>query len=69
MLEWLNNNIGSDWATYAGLLLAVVSLFWGGSKLFFRSKVTQTAKVESGTVVQVGGNMQTGNNNESKSGS
>lgn len=69
MLEWLNNNIGSDWATYAGLLLAVVSLFWGGSKLLFRKKITQTAKVKGGTVVQVGGNMQTGNNNESKSGS
>lgn len=69
MLEWLNKNIGLDWATYAGLLLAIVSLFWGGSKLLFRNKVTQTAKIKGGTVVQVGGNMQTGNKNESKGGS
>lgn len=30
MLEWLNNHIGTDWATYLGVLLAILSLIWGG---------------------------------------
>lgn len=69
MLDWLNNNVGTDWATYLGVLLAVLSLIWGGNKILKNKSISQTAKVNGGTVIQVGGNFQEGKANESKSSS
>ncbi len=69
MLEWLNNHIGADWATYLGLLLTILSLIWGGNKILRNKSITQKAKVNGGTVIQVGGNFQGEKDNESKSSS
>lgn len=69
MLEWLNNHIGTDWATYLGVLLAILSLIWGGSKVLKNKSISQKAKVNGGIVIQVGGNFQGGKDNESKSSS
>jgi hypothetical protein len=69
MLEWLNSHIGTDWATYLGALLTILSLIWGGNKALKKKSISQTAKVSGGTVIQVGGNFQGGKDNESKSSS
>ncbi|HCT6062008.1 TPA: hypothetical protein OT236_001948 [Escherichia coli] len=69
MLEWLNNYIGTDWATYLGVFLAILSLIWGGSKALKKKSINQKAKTNGGIVIQVGGDFQGENNNESKSSS
>ncbi|HGU6359606.1 TPA: hypothetical protein ACNAEZ_001809 [Citrobacter farmeri] len=69
MLEWLNNHIGTDWATYLGVLLAILSLIWGGNKVLKNKSISQKAKVNGGIVIQVGGDFQGGKDNESKSSS
>jgi hypothetical protein len=69
MLDWLNKNIGTDWATYMGVILGLVSLVWGGSKVLRSKSISQIANVKGGTVIQVGGNVRTGKTNESKSSS
>ncbi|AIP98064.1 hypothetical protein ACLLS5_001958 [Salmonella enterica] len=69
MLEWLNNHIGTDWATYLGVLLAILSLIWGGKKVLKNKSISQKAKVNGGIVIQVGGDFQGGKDNESKSSS
>lgn len=33
MIEWLNNYISTDWATYLGAFLAVLSLTRGGGNV------------------------------------
>ena len=53
MMEWLNNNIGADAATYLGTFLAIVALIYGGSKVV---KKSQKQKVKDGNGIQVGGN-------------
>ncbi|EBT7318302.1 hypothetical protein CPU91_03565 [Salmonella enterica] len=69
MLEWLNNHIGTDWATYLGVLLAILSLIGGGKKVLKNKSISQKAKVNGGIVIQVGGDFQGGKDNESKSSS
>ncbi len=69
MLEWLNNHIGTDWATYLGVLLAILSLIWGGNKVLKNKSISQKAKVNAGIVIQIGGDFQGGKDNESKSSS
>ncbi|ENO1700980.1 hypothetical protein ACA859_001052 [Salmonella enterica] len=69
MLEWLNNHIGTDLATYLGVLLAILSLIWGGKKVLKNKSISQKAKVNGGIVIQVGGDFQGGKDNESKSSS
>lgn len=69
MLEWLNNHIGTDWATYLGVLLAILPLIWGGKKVLKNKSISQKAKVNGGIVIQVGGDFQGGKDNESKSSS
>ncbi|EJR2953393.1 hypothetical protein ACFJ30_002087 [Salmonella enterica] len=69
MLEWLNNHIGTDWATYLGVLLAILSLIWGGKKVLKNKSISQKAKVNGGIVIQVGGDFQGGKDNKSKSSS
>lgn len=69
MLDWLNKNIGTDWATYIALFLTIVSLVWGTNKILKKKSISQTAKANGGTVIQVGGNFQAGDINESKSSS
>lgn len=69
MLEWLNNHIDTDWATYLGVLLAILSLIWGGNKVLKNKSISQKAKVNAGIVIQVGGDFQGGKDNESKSSS
>ncbi|ENZ5815236.1 hypothetical protein ACGXPH_004042 [Escherichia coli] len=44
MLEWLNNYIGTDWATYLGVFLAILSLIWGGSKALKKNQSTKKQK-------------------------
>lgn len=67
MLDWLNTNIGTDWATYLGAVLTVLSVIFGGRLILKRKSVSQVAKVKGGTVIQVGGNFHKGDGNESKS--
>lgn len=67
MLDWLNKNIGTDWATYIGLLLAIASLMWGVKKFTKSKSVTQNAKANGGNVIQVGGDLKIGDTNEPKS--
>ncbi|AKH38500.1 MULTISPECIES: hypothetical protein [Nitrosomonas] len=72
MLDWLNKNIGTDWATYTGVILGLVSLIslvWGGSKILRSKSISQIANVKGGTVIQVGGNVRAEKINESKSSS
>lgn len=57
MLNWLNTNIGTDWATYAGVVLAIIPLIFGSNKLIARRRLSQSAKVKNGTVVQIGGSV------------
>ncbi|EAV5159330.1 hypothetical protein GCQ90_08740, partial [Salmonella enterica] len=64
-----NNHIGTDWATYLGVLLAILSLIWGGKKVLKNKSISQKAKVNGGIVIQVGGDFQGGKDNESKSSS
>ncbi|MCE5163743.1 MULTISPECIES: hypothetical protein [Plesiomonas] len=33
MLEWLDQNVGANLATYIGVLLGVIGIFFGGYKL------------------------------------
>ncbi|ECI4823237.1 hypothetical protein DRM84_05170, partial [Salmonella enterica subsp. arizonae] len=60
---------GTDWATYLGVLLAILSLIWGGKKVLKNKSISQKAKVNGGIVIQVGGDFQGGKDNESKSSS
>lgn len=53
MIEWLNNNIGADAATYLGTFLAIIALIYGGSKVV---KKSQKQNVKDGSGIQVGGN-------------
>ncbi len=54
MIEWLNNNIGADAATYLGTFLAIVALFFGVSKVI---KKSQKQSVKKGNGIQAGGNV------------
>lgn len=50
MLEWLDQNIGSNLATYLGTFLGFVTLIYGGSKVC-KSKVNKnnnSIKIEGG---------------------
>jgi hypothetical protein len=52
MLEWLNNNIGSDVATYIGVLLAVIGLVYSAKKIIHQK--TQVQNVKNGNGIQAG---------------
>lgn len=54
MIEWLNEHIGSDTATYLGTFLAIIALVYGGTKLV---KKTQKQSVKNGNGIQAGGNV------------
>lgn len=54
MIEWLNQTIGADAATYLGTFLAIVALIWGGSKVV---KKSQKQTVKGGSGIQVGGSI------------
>lgn len=73
MITWLNNNLGTDAATYIGLGFTIIGLFWIGSKVFniivnkkniktvngTKNKIQdQTLNVGSGNGFQSGGNMK-----------
>lgn len=69
MIDWLNENIGADAATYLGTFLGFIGLFWGGSKIInlksnsLVNKINnsnnheQTLNVGSGNGFQSGGDM------------
>ncbi|WP_339011265.1 hypothetical protein [Aeromonas popoffii] len=69
MIDWLNENVGADAATYLGTFVGIIGLFWGGSKVFnfkFNNQVNeidnsknhnQTLTVGSGNGFQSGGDM------------
>ncbi|HIF5698536.1 TPA: hypothetical protein ACX3DO_004434 [Vibrio parahaemolyticus] len=54
MIEWLNQYVGADAATYLGTFLAVVALVYGGSKFVKR---VQKQNVKNGNGIQAGGNV------------
>ncbi|WP_270944377.1 hypothetical protein [Vibrio parahaemolyticus] len=54
MVEWLNQHIGADAATYLGTFLAIIALIYGGSKSV---KKSQKQNVKSGNGIQAGGNV------------
>ncbi|WP_283597588.1 hypothetical protein [Photobacterium phosphoreum] len=54
MVEWLNQHIGADAATYLGTFLAIVALVYGGSKIV---KKVQKQNVKNGNGIQAGGNV------------
>ncbi|OCH19286.1 hypothetical protein [Aliivibrio logei] len=54
MIEWLNQNIGSDTATYLGTFLAIIALVFGGNKMV---KKSQKQSVKYGNGIQAGGNV------------
>lgn len=58
MLQWLNTNLGTDWATYLSLVLAVVALVAGGTIYKIRKQkninIHQTAKDVQGDAVFIG---------------
>ncbi|EGQ8006774.1 hypothetical protein OL318_004581 [Vibrio parahaemolyticus] len=54
MIEWLNQHVGADAATYLGTFLAVVALVYGGSKFVKR---VQKQNVKNGNGIQAGGNV------------
>ena len=55
MLDFLNETIGADAATYIGTFLAVVGLFIGAKTIVNRSK--QVQKVKNGKGIQANGNV------------
>ncbi|MCR9561776.1 hypothetical protein [Vibrio alginolyticus] len=69
MIDWLNENVGADAATYIGTFVGIIGLFWGGSKVInlkFNNQVNkidnsknhdQTLNVGSGNGFQSGGDM------------
>lgn len=67
MLDFLNKYIGTDWATYLGAGLAIVSIIWGGGKLIKKKTIHQSARASGSTVIQIGGNIVKDNDNEPKS--
>lgn len=67
MLDWLNNTIGTDIATYVGVALALIGFFIVGKKI--SNKFTQKQSIKNGTGIQVGGNLTIGKDDESKSNS
>lgn len=67
MIDWLNTLTGNDIATYIGAFLALVGLFFVGSKII--NKTAQKQKIKNGTGIQVGGNLTIGDKDESKSNS
>jgi hypothetical protein len=67
MLEWMNKYIGTDWATYLGVLLGVASIVLGGKKILRNKSLKQSANASGGTIIQVGGNFHIKGKNESKS--
>ncbi|MFY2162527.1 hypothetical protein ACOSZG_19745 [Vibrio alginolyticus] len=54
MVEWLNQHIGADAATYLGTFLAIIALIYGGSKIV---KKSQKQNVKNGNGIQAGGNV------------
>ncbi|MGZ8171886.1 MULTISPECIES: hypothetical protein [Methylobacter] len=54
MIDWLNKFIGTDWATYIGAFLAIVTLFVGSSKIW---KKSQKQNIKNGNGIQAGGNV------------
>lgn len=56
MIEWLNQHVGADAATYLGTFLAVVALVYGGSKIVKRVQ-KQKQNVKNGNGIQAGGNV------------
>lgn len=61
MIDWLNEHIGSDVATYVGTLLAILGLFYGCAKVV---KKKQSQTVKGGTGIQVGGNITINTNSD-----
>lgn len=55
MLDFLNETIGADVATYVGTFLAVVGLIIGTKTIVNRSK--QVQKVKNGKGIQANGNV------------
>lgn len=50
MLEWLDQNIGSNLATYIGTFIGFISLIYGSSKVYRRiiNKHDNSTKIEGG---------------------
>ena len=62
MLDFLNEHIGIEEATYIGMFLAVIALFFGAKKVLNRIK--QIQKVKNGNGIQAGGNVTINNSQE-----
>ncbi|MGE4529911.1 MAG: hypothetical protein AB7C98_01135 [Acidithiobacillus sp.] len=59
MLAWLNQHLGTDWATYIGMLLGFLALFGVGASLSSRKKVIkQKSSVRDGISIQVAGDAE-----------
>ena len=63
MLTWLNQHIGTDWATYLGALLGLVALF-SGYKVYKNRRKNQQSSGNAGNQIQIGGdfNVDRGDN-------
>jgi len=66
MLDWLNNTIGTDIATYIGVFLAFIGFFMVGKKISNNNN-NQKQSVKNGTGIQVGGDLIIGKKDEPKS--
>ncbi|WP_392440381.1 hypothetical protein AABD61_08400 [Edwardsiella piscicida] len=58
MIQWLNEHVGTDFATYFGIFLAVIGLVAGGGKIYvnktIKNKTTQSVINNSGHVSMAG---------------
>jgi hypothetical protein len=52
IIEWLNKNIGTDWATYLSLFLGVVALFFVSKTIY--KNLRQSQNVKNGIGIQAG---------------
>ena len=56
MLDFLNENIGVEEATYIGMFLAVIALFFGAKKIMNSKNQSQKGGRNS-TNIQIGGSL------------
>lgn len=58
MIQWLNEHVGTDFATYFSIFLAVIGLIAGGRKIYvnktIKNKTTQSVRNNSGHVSMAG---------------
>ncbi|MDD9197486.1 hypothetical protein PVK62_16800 [Aliivibrio sp. S3MY1] len=54
LLDWLNDMVGTDWATYVGVFLTVIGLLVGSKTI---KKIKQKQAIKNGTGIQSGGDV------------